>query len=98
MGKRLVWFGLGAVSGGLATIWGLSSARRASQRLAPERLPGELADVVLDRGRSLGEDLRAAVADGRDAMAERERQLRVALHDRPRRRRVDGAGAGTAVR
>lgn len=86
MAKRLFWFGVGAASGGLAVVWGLSSVRRASQRLSPDRLPGELADAVVDRGRSFSAELRGALAEGRDAMAERERELREALRHRARRR------------
>jgi hypothetical protein len=85
----------------VAAVWGLSSVRRATQRLTPERMSGELAGAVRDRGRAFGADLRGAVAEGREAMVEREHELRAALRGERGRRGVapaTGTGSSTAVR
>jgi hypothetical protein len=96
--RRTLWFGLGAASGCVAAVWGLSSIRRASQRLTPEQLSTDLADNLRDRSRALGGDLRLAVAEGREAMASREQQLHDALRrDRSRSRTGTSAGGRRAV-
>ena len=95
MAKRIVWFGLGAASGCVAAVWGLSSVRRASQRLTPERMSSELADTVRDRGRAFGADLRGAVEEGRVAMAERELELRAALRGERGRGVAPTTGTGS---
>jgi hypothetical protein len=47
-------------------------------RYTPERVSADLAGAL----RSFGQDLRAAVAEGREAMAERESQIRAELERR----------------
>lgn len=93
MARRALWFGLGAASGCVAAVWGLSSVRRASRRLTPEQLSSELAGNLRDRSRSLGGDLRLAVAEGREAMREREDELNESFHRDPRGR-LGGTSAG----
>jgi hypothetical protein len=99
MVKRVVWFGLGAASGCVAAVWGLSSVRRASQRLTPERMSSELTDALRERGRSLSDDLRDAVAEGREAMQARELELRASIRPGPTSSRTrSDAGPTTSVR
>jgi hypothetical protein len=69
--KRIVWFGMGAGAGALGAVWGITSLRRANQRLTADALPR----VAGERVREIGSDLRAAVVEGRDAMRAREREL-----------------------
>lgn len=89
MAKRLLWFGVGAASGCVAAVWGLSSVRRTSQRLTPERVTVELGDALRERSRTLGEELRDAVNEGREAMKAREHELLDSLRS--------GAGSSTRV-
>ncbi|MDZ7733432.1 MAG: hypothetical protein U5R31_10270 [Acidimicrobiia bacterium] len=80
MANRFFWFGVGAASGCVAAVWGLTSARRASARLAPDRVSDGVAVAL----RGVGRDVRAAVAEGRDAMDRRERELSERLGGRRR--------------
>jgi hypothetical protein len=50
------------------------------ERYSPERVSDDLAGAI----RSFGQDLRAAAAEGRMAMAEREEELRAAVETRSR--------------
>jgi hypothetical protein len=73
--KRLFWLALGVGFGFGLSFWLTRYLREAIARYGPERLASDLAGAA----RSLGEDLRAAVADGRDAMREREDEIRAEL-------------------
>ncbi len=75
MFKRLFWLAVGVGFGFGMSFWLTRYLRDAIARYTPERLSSELASAL----RSLGEDLRAAVADGRDAMREREGEIRAEL-------------------
>ncbi len=77
MFKRLFWLVAGIAFGITLAVM----TQRRVRRYAPERVANDLADAV----RGLGADLRAAVAEGREAMAEREAELRAKL---------DGGAAG----
>jgi hypothetical protein len=73
--KRLFWLAVGIGFGFGMSFWLTRYLRDAIVRYTPERLAHDLADAM----RSLGGDLRAAVADGRDAMREREDEIRSEL-------------------
>lgn len=75
MFKRLFWLMVGAGFGFGVSFWLMRFVRDAVARYTPERVSGDLAAAV----RGLGEDLRAAVAEGREAMREREAELRAQL-------------------
>lgn len=75
MFKRLFWLVVGAGFGFGVSFWLMRFVRETVARYTPERVSGDLADAI----RSFGADLRAAVAEGRDAMREREDQLRAEL-------------------
>ena len=73
--KRLVWFLVGATAGIAACLWAFTVGRRTVRRLAPTQVVGEVSTGV----RSLLDDLRDAVTEGRLAMREREAELRAEL-------------------
>lgn len=82
MFKRLFWLVTGIAFGVTMAFLAQRSVRRQADRLRPERVAGDVAGAIRD----LGADLRAAVAEGRVAMSEREGELRESL-DSPGRPR-----------
>jgi hypothetical protein len=77
--RRLFWLLMGVGFGFGASFWVMRFVRETAARYTPERVSADLADAV----RGFGTDLRLAVAEGREAMQEREAQLRADL-DRTR--------------
>jgi hypothetical protein len=78
MFKRLFWLGIGA-SLGFGTSWWLTrTVKQQIERYLPQRLTSELAT----KARSVGSDVRAALADGRQAMHDQEDVLRARLAGR----------------
>jgi hypothetical protein len=73
--KRLFWLIVGAGFGFGASFWVTRWVRETVHRYTPERISTDLADAA----RQLGQDLRAAAAEGRAAMREREAELREEL-------------------
>lgn len=78
MFKRLFWLMVGAGFGFGVSFWLMRFFRDTVARYAPQRLSSDLAGAV----RQLGTDVRAAVAEGRAAMREREAELRAQLDGR----------------
>lgn len=72
MFKRLFWLMVGAGFGFGVSFWLMRWVRETAARYAPERVSADLTSAL----KGLGEDLRAAVAEGRHAMREREAELR----------------------
>ncbi len=72
MFRRLFWLCIGAGFGFGVSFWLMRWVRDTAARYAPERVSNDLANAVRD----IGQDLRAAVAEGREAMREREHDLR----------------------
>ena len=72
MFRRLFWLVIGAGFGFGVSFWLMRFVRETAARYTPERVSADLADAL----RNLGGDLRAAVAEGREAMRERELELR----------------------
>ena len=72
MFRRLFWLVVGAGFGFGVSFWLMRFVRETAARYTPERVSADLADAL----RSFGGDLRAAVAEGREAMREREAELR----------------------
>jgi len=68
MFKRLFWLVVGAGFGFGVSFWLMRFVRQTVERYTPERMSSDLAGAL----RAFGEDLRAAVAEGREAMRERE--------------------------
>ena len=75
MFKRLFWLAIGIGFGFGLSFWLTRYVRETVARYTPERVSGDLADAL----RGLGKDLRAAVAEGREAMHEREDEIRAEL-------------------
>jgi len=73
--KRLFWLMVGIGFGFGLSFWLARVVRQTVERYSPERLSSDLGEAM----RALGADLRAAVAEGREAMRERERELRADL-------------------
>ena len=72
MFKRLFWLMVGIGFGFGLSFWLTRVVRQTVERYSPERLSSDLGEAL----RALGADLRAAVAEGREAMREREQELR----------------------
>ncbi|MFP5327238.1 MAG: hypothetical protein ACLGHT_07135 [Acidimicrobiia bacterium] len=78
MFKRLFWLTIGLGIGLGTSFWVMRFVRSTLERYTPERVSADLADAI----RSFGKDLRAAVAEGAEAMREREAELRAQLDSR----------------
>lgn len=72
MFRRLIWLIMGAGFGFGVSFWLTRFVKETAARYSPERVSADLAGAI----RGLGTDLRAAVSDGREAMREREDELR----------------------
>lgn len=72
MFKRLFWLAIGLGLGFGMSFWLMRFLRETVDRYRPERVSQDLAGAIS----KLGDDLRAAVREGRLAMAEREEELR----------------------
>jgi hypothetical protein len=78
MFKRLFWMMVGIGIGFGFSFWLTRAVRQTMQRYSPE----QVADRFTDALRGLGTDLRAAVSEGRQAMREREVELRTEIGSR----------------
>jgi hypothetical protein len=70
--KRLFWLIVGAGFGFGVSFWLMRFVRDTLERYSPERMSSDLSGAL----RQFGTDLREAVAEGREAMREREDELR----------------------
>ena len=78
MFRRLFWLVVGAGFGFGVSFWLMRFVRTTVERYSPERVSDDLASAL----RSFGADLREAVAEGREAMREREAEIRADLDGR----------------
>jgi hypothetical protein len=76
--KRLFWLLVGVGFGFGMAFWIMRFVRETVARYSPERMSSDLSGAL----KNLGEDLRAAVAEGREAMRESEAELRARLEER----------------
>lgn len=76
--KRIFWLLMGAGFGFGVSFWMMRFVRSTVERYTPERVSADLGEAL----KSFGSDLRAAVAEGREAMREREIELRRELDQR----------------
>jgi hypothetical protein len=76
--RRLFWLLVGAGFGFGIAFWLMRFLRSTVERWSPERVSSDLAGAI----RSFGTDLREAVAEGREAMRDREAELRAELGHR----------------
>ena len=72
MFKRIFWLAIGLGLGFGMSFWFMRFVRETVERYKPERVSQDLAGAIS----KLGDDLRAAVSEGRMAMREREEELR----------------------
>lgn len=79
MFKRILWLVIGASFGFGISFWLMRFVRDTVERYRPEQVSADLAGAITQ----LGSDLRAAVAEGRLAMREREEELRAELDRQP---------------
>jgi hypothetical protein len=80
--KRLFWLLVGVGFGFGASFWMMRFVRSTIERYTPEKVSGDLAGAI----RSFGSDIRAAAAEGREAMREREAELRQEVESRKQSR------------
>lgn len=78
--KRLFWLLMGIGFGFGVSFWVMRFVRSTVERYTPERVSADLGVAL----KSFGADLRAAAAEGRAAMKEREVELRLELDSRSR--------------
>ena len=71
MFKRLFWLMMGAGFGFGASFWLMRFVRTTVERYSPQRVTDDMAQAA----RRFGADIKAAVADGREAMREYERDM-----------------------
>lgn len=75
MFRRLFWLTVGVGFGFGMSFWVSRMVKAKVARLSPENVSAEVAGALRD----LGRELRAAVAEGREAMREREADLRARI-------------------
>jgi len=78
MFKRMFWLGIGATLGFSTSWWVTRTVRQKIERYMPQQLTSSLAT----KARSVRGDVRAAIADGRQAMHEQEGILRAQIETR----------------
>lgn len=72
MFKRLFWLMIGLGLGFGASFWLMRFVRSTVERYSPERISGDMTAAV----KGLGKELRAALSEGREAMRDREIEIR----------------------
>lgn len=77
--KRLRWMLIGTVMASTAQVWAKRRLRRMMRTYSPP-------EVAARRAQHARHELRAAVDEGREAMRQREAELRGEVHRRNRRR------------
>jgi hypothetical protein len=83
--KRLFWLGVGAIAGASGTVWAERKVRTQIEALQPDHLAVAAGHKAVAVGRTVVD----AVLDGRDAMRDREFELR-GRYDRPAARHREG--------
>jgi hypothetical protein len=83
MFKRLFWLVIGIGFGFGVSFWLTRFVRSTVERYTPERVSADLVGAL----KQFGADLRAAASEGREAMREREDELRRELDRKPGGRR-----------
>ncbi len=78
MFKRLLWMTIGIGIGFGTSVWLMRFVRATIDRYRPERVADDLAGALRRRGA----DLREALGEGRQAMREREAELRAQMEAR----------------
>jgi len=69
--KRVLWFSIGCAS----SLWVMRTVRRTVERLTPHRLTQD----AVAGAKSASDQVKAAIDEGRQAMREREAELRAEI-------------------
>lgn len=85
MFKRIFWLAIGLGLGFGLSFWLMRFLRETVERYRPERVSQDLAGAIS----KLGDDVRAAVSEGRMAMREREEELRAEVDGSRIHRTID---------
>lgn len=72
MFKRLFWLMVGLGLGFGASFWFMRFVRSTVERYSPDRISSDMTTAV----RGVGKELRAALTEGRQAMRDREIEIR----------------------
>ncbi|CAN5641436.1 hypothetical protein BH10ACT1_BH10ACT1_24320 [soil metagenome] len=72
MFKRVIWMGTGMAVGASGAFW----AKRKVEATVERYLPEQVADRAAATARGVGQTVKAAASEGRDAMRQREQELR----------------------
>jgi hypothetical protein len=75
--RRAFWVALGLGAGAATAVFGRRWVRRQAQRVAPATIAREARGGVMDLGKLVAE----SIAEGKRAMAKRERELREGYDD-----------------
>lgn len=78
MFKRVFWMSTGMAVGAAGAFW----AKRRVEETVERYLPEQVADRAAASARNLGQTVRAAAAEGREAMRSTEAELRTRVDDR----------------
>ena len=70
--RRIFWLALGLGAGATAAVLAARWAKRQGQRVAPANIGRQVSGAASDFGRLV----RTALAEGRQAMADREAEIR----------------------
>jgi len=76
--KRITWMGTGIAVGAGGAFW----AKRKVEATVARYLPDRVADRAATQARDLGRTVRTAASEGRDAMRQREQELRAQVEER----------------
>jgi hypothetical protein len=78
MFKRVIWMGTGMAVGAGGAFW----AKRKAEATIERYLPEQVAERAATSARDLGRTVRDAATEGREAMRQRELELRAAVESR----------------
>lgn len=78
MFKRITWLGAGIAVGAGGAFW----TKRKVEATVARYLPDRVADRAATQARDLGRTVREAASEGRDAMRQRQQELRAQVEDR----------------
>ena len=92
MFKRITWMGTGMAIGAGGAFW----AKRRVESAMDRYLPDQVADRAATQARKVGRTVRAAATEGRQAMRDREHELRGQVDARTFVGSRDGTRSGPA--
>ncbi|MCU1455779.1 MAG: hypothetical protein JWN46_3925 [Acidimicrobiales bacterium] len=78
MFKRVIWVGTGMAIGATSAFWAKHKVTKTVERY----LPDQVAERAASSAKDLGRTVRGAASEGRQAMREREAELRAQVEAR----------------